>query len=242
MFRFFEEETFVKIFRNGEIRLMSNEYYATGSFDPIAQKSGELYNNKFDSTEGHSYVVNRENDKIEETKEYKISEGFSMTLSPEVKRVVLRSPNLNSKTKIMSFTLLNDEEIPDKKFGTVIDSMKDDLGKYYVCFTNPAEFIRRVKNKLDEMMKEGTVKRYKFAEPNYMITRPFEGATGPFDKPDGLAWQREVRLYVETTQEKDPFWVKIGSIKDITCWGKTEDMKNGYIKDDDTIVLPNHQV
>lgn len=44
-------------------------------------------------------------------------------------------------------------------------------------------------------------------------------------KPNGLSWQREYRLAVDTVDISNPFYIDIGDIRDITMWGKVDDLK-----------------
>ena len=76
----------------------------------------------------------------------------------------------------------------------------------------------------------------------YYDSDNFNGFYNPFKKPDGLSWQREYRLAVNTVDMQDPFYIDIGNISEITIWGKFEDLKQGYIVDNSNIFIPNYEL
>lgn len=73
----------------------------------------------------------------------------------------------------------------------------------------------------------------------YCDINKFSGFMKVFEKPDGLSWQREYRLAVTTVDISDPFYIEIGDIRDITVWGKVDDLKKGYIVNDLNVFIPN---
>lgn len=234
-FKFFSNSEYLKEFRSGKIRFMGAEFYATLDEGTPYQ----LYTNRYDSTEGNSYLVNRNNG-VDKEETFEVTNDLSITISPAVKSFVLRSSELNSQNKIVSFYAIENKDIPDGNFKTALDTMKNSLGDYYICFLDMLAFERRLTYKLDELVKEGKVKYYRFAPVNYEKTDDYAGKMYPFTKPEGLYWQHELRFLVLTVNEPDPFIIDIGSIEDITCWGEVKDLKNGYVKNEYEIFLPNH--
>ncbi len=232
LFKFFEKPEYVEEFRKGRIRLMSAYYYAT------LEQSTQLYNNRFDSTEGKSFLFHNTNPEKEITLSF--ANGVTMQLGRGVQSIVFNSGEPNEQIKLSCYYALKKEDFPDGKFKTALDTMQDSLGDYYIAFCNPAAFVYRVQDSIDKMKKEGKVLGFSFKTVRYYDTERLNGFSYPLDKPDGLSWQREYRLIVNTVKQADPFYIDIGSLEDITIWGKKIDLENGFVEDETNIFIPNH--
>jgi len=74
----------------------------------------------------------------------------------------------------------------------------------------------------------------------YYNAEKFSGFPHPLDKLDGLSWQNEYRLIINTICEPYPLYINIGDIRNITVWGMKEDFYNGYVENETSNFIPNH--
>lgn len=232
LFKFFDCPKYVEEYRTGKIRLMSAYHYAT------LESNAGFYNNRYDITEGQTYVIHRDNPDQSDT--YKWGNG-RLTLNAGVIATCFNGATPNKQLKLSCFYALKRTDIHDGKFANALSTMKSSLGEYYCFFTDPTEFLRRIQVKLTELMDNGILRQYKADRVNYYDFEHFTGVSNPFYKPNGLDWQREYRLLLQTINQPDPFYIDIGDIKGITVWGEKKDLMNAYISGDDTIVIPNNQ-
>lgn len=232
LFKFLSKESYVEEFRMGKIRLMSAYYYAT-----LEQAKDSFCNNRFDATDGKSFLLNRENAK--EAMDIQFANNTKIQIGPGVESILINSEGSSKQLKISCYYALNRADIREGKFKNVLDTMEDSLGDYYITFLDPSEFARRVQNEVEKLKIQGIVKDFGMKCVEYYDANKFTGVAGPFLKPDILKWQREYRLLIETIEQSDPFYIDIGDIRDITMWGKVEDLYNGYIVDENTTYLPN---
>lgn len=232
LFKFFEKPEYIEEFRKGKLRLMSAYYYAT------LEQSARFYNNRFDATEGQTFLFHNPNP--EEGKVITFGNGTTMKLGKGVQTVFANSADPNQQIKLSCYYAVKKEDIPDGKFKTVLDTMQDDLGDYYIAFIDPAAFAYRIQDSIEAMKKDGIVLDFSLNSVRYYDINHFNGFSNPLDKPDGLSWQREYRLIVNTVNQPDPFYIDIGNIEDITFWGKKDDLKKGYLVDETTIYVENY--
>ena len=235
LFKFFTNEQYIETFRMGHIRLMSTYYYAT------LNEEGELkdlYNNRYDLTEGRSLLINKD---YQGTLSVKFGNEMKIYAGPGVERMAINSEEESGKYKISCFYTIENKDIPSGNFGEVIKTMQHSLGNYYIAFLNPAVFTHKVQDKVNELIAQGIVENFKMDYVKYYDAEKYVGITNPFQKPDKLKWQREYRLLLKTKNVQDPFILNIGDIHGITGWGKVEDLCQGYIVNDATIYIPNIQ-
>lgn len=231
LFKFFEKEEYIDEFRQGRIRLMSAYYYAT------LEQTAELYGNRFDITEGKTFIYNNLPSKKETIK---FNNSMEIELGDGVQKIVVNSGNPNQQVKVSCYYVIEKNDIPDGKFGTVLDTMKESLGKYYIFFADPAKFAYKVQDCMGKLKEINQVKDFSLNKVTYCDINNFNGFLKVFEKPNGLSWQREYRLAVDTVDISDPFYIDIGDIRDITMWGKVDDLKKGYIVDDTNVFIPNY--
>lgn len=232
LFKFLEKPEYVEEFRNGNIRLMSAFHYAN------LEQSGMLYNNRHDVTEGETFIFH--NPTLEHEKTIQFGNGTTMKLGAGVQRIVANSGSPNEQIKLSCYYSIENKDIPDGKFKTVLDTMQDSLGDYYIAFCNSETFAYRVQDAINRLKKEGKATDFTLNHVQYYDVEHFSGFSYPLNKPDGLSWQREYRLVVNTINQPDPFYINIGNIKDITIWGKKTDLEKGYIENESTIFIPNY--
>ena len=233
LFKFFTEEKFIDEFRKGRIRLMSAYHYAT------LEQTAELYNNRYDVTEGKTFIYNNP---LSEEKNIRFGSDIEIELGKGVRNIVVNSGNPNQQIKLSCYYVIEKNDIPDGKFKTVLDTMEDSLGEYYMFFIDPAKFAYKVQDCMNELKKENIVIDFSLNRVTYYDVDNFTGFSDPFKKPNGLFWQREYRLAVNTIDMPDPFYIEIGDISDITIWGKIEELKQGYIVDDSKVFIPNFRL
>lgn len=220
LFRFFSKAKYLKEFINGNVRMMSSYYYATLEFGGT-----QLFNNRFDLTEGISYVIN--NPSCQATKRHE--KDFDIVLGQGVKRICINSANPNDDLKLSCYYYIDKSMVPNGNLSTELKRMGDNLGDYYCLFINPAEFALRCKHELDSRIVTGELNWYKSGFVNYKSLDVYQGFSDPFIKPDGLSWQNEYRYVVRTIHKPDPFYLNIGSIKDIIVCGRKNDLLEGRI-------------
>lgn len=233
LFKFFEKEEYIDEFRQGRIRLMSAYHYAT-----LEQAAG-LYNNRYDVTEGKTFIYNNT---LAERKTIKFGNGIEIELGNGIRNIVVNSGNPNQQIKLSCYYTIDKSDVPDGKFKTILSTMEDSLGEYYIFFTDPAKFANKIEDCMNKLKKENKVIDFSLNRVTYYDVDNFNGFSNPFKKPDGLSWQREYRLAVNTVDMQDPFYIDIGNISDITIWGKFEDLKQGYIGDNSNIFIPNYKL
>lgn len=231
LIKFFDDPRWVNEYRSGRIRMMSAYHYAT------LEHGSEWFDNRYDITEGLSYVVNR--DSTVHSDEYNLGHA-TMILGSGVKSMCLNSSQPNKQIKISCFYSIKYKDIPDKRLITSLSTMKQSLGEYYCLFINPEEFLMRVKRKLDELICKNAIHNYSSDYVKYCDINTLNGYSDPFTKPDGLYWQKEYRLLVHTINEDDQFYIEVDDLKDITIWGNKRDLMQGYIKNDDEIYVPGY--
>lgn len=232
LFKFFDDPKYIEEFRNGKIRLMSAFHYAN------IEHSAPLYNNRFDLTEGESFIFH--NNTPEDEKTIHFGNGTTMKLGIGVQSLVANSGTPNEQIKLSCYYAIEREDIPDGKLQTALDAMQGDLGDYYIFFHDPEAFAHRVQKSLNRAEEEGKVVDFALKKVRYYDVEHFNGFSLPFDKPDGLSWQKEYRLAVNTVGQPDPFYVDVNNLKDITIWGKKSDLERGFVVDESTIFIPNH--
>lgn len=235
LFKFFSKEKYVHSFREGKIRMMSAYHYA--NFDGEVKK--DICNNRYDATEGKSILINRKN--AESPFVINFAGKTEVKLASGVESFLLNTAGASGQLKISCYYALQNNDFPSGKFKEALDTMEDSLGDYFIVFTNPAEFARRVQKEVDRLKAKCIVKDFGMKCVEYFDSDTFSGITTPFQKPAKLSWQREYRLLIETINERDPFILDIGDISDIALWGRIEDLYNGYVVDDVTMYIPNIQ-
>lgn len=229
LIKFFEEPGHVNEYRRGKIRLMSCYHYAT------LEQSTKLCNNRDDSTEGATYLINR--DYVNKSDTYNLGNS-KVTLGEGVKTMCFNSAKLNQQLKISCYYALMSSDMPDDKINTALSTMKHSLGEYYCVITDTRVFTSRIQRKLNELLNNGTIIKSEADLVKYYDARTFTGLTAPFNKPDCLSWQKEYRILVQTVNEKDPFYIDIGDISDITICGTKKDLEQGYANGNE-LTIPN---
>lgn len=230
LIRFFQKAKYLNEFRKGEIRMMSAYYYAS-----LERGCKQLYNNRYDFTEGVSYIYNNTSREEVSLKE----PNFEIKLGDGVESICINSTEPNLQIKLSCYYYLSKSKIIDGNFFTELSAHKGDLGNYYCLFTNPKDFLLRCDSKLKSYIAVNKVKQYSSGFPTYDNIDNAQGFLGPFVKPDGLSWQNEFRLVVSTNNEPDPFYLSVGDLTGISVCGKREDILKGRVVDNDTIIIPN---
>lgn len=230
-FKFFDKEEYIELFRNGKIRMMSADYYAT-----MEHPSG-LCSNRDDATEGKAFLFN--NPDIDNGGIIKFP-NQTIEYASGIESILLSDTSYNKDIKISCYFSINDREIPMGRFEKAIENMKDSLGEYYLFFLDFEMFQRKILNKAEKQKRDGQVKGIGMDFVRYYDVYNWRGVTGPFDKPNVLEWQKEFRIMIQTIKKPDPYIIDIGDIRDITVWGKVSDLKEGYIVKEGEVCLPNH--
>lgn len=230
LLRFFPKAKYLNEFRCGAIRMMSAYYYATLKFG-----GKSLYDNRFDLTEGMSYLYNNSTGNAIELTE----DAFNIKLGNGVKQICINSEHPNSQIKLSCYYHLEKIKIPDGKFASELLRMGDDLGEYYCLFTDPRDFLMCVDNRLKQLMANKRIKQYQSGAADYLPVEKTNGFSTPIQKPEGLKWQNEYRIIVNTVCESDPFFININNIQNISVCGKKSDLLCGRVVNEDTIQIPN---
>lgn len=241
--RFFDKKEYLDAFRNGEIRMMSTYYYKHLE----KRKLDVLYNNKFDSLENSLYVLNR-NPKEKEMPNNMVKiyteDNFGIEVSTKMKLcnpIIISNDELDKEIKMSCYYVIPSNEIMGKKFSYILDTMKDELGKYYCIIIDKEKFITKFAKAIRCGLIDKTIKKALDCDyAKYKDEKSYNGRWNPLLKPLGLSWQKEFRFLLQTKKE-DPFYIKLGDIKNITGCGLVNDLKDSYVESDGTIVINNLQ-
>jgi hypothetical protein len=99
-----------------------------------------------------------------------------------------------------------------------LDPRFKNFGDTIILIENPNEFLNRVKEEL-----KGKNYKYTIGLVNYYDPDTFNGPLTVFSKKNKLAYQNELRILIYN-KNNEPIKIYIGSIKDIACKFKIEDL------------------
>lgn len=237
LIKFFDNKDFVESFRKGKLRMMSTKYYKE------LEKTNKLYNNRYDSLENSHSLYNPNQDgkilfkeplKFGNEEYPKMRLGNCTVSSP----VIISSNTSDEMTKITCMYSILWEDLVDGKLSSCLSTMEDNLGDYYCFVTNLDEFLYRIQIGILKYAEKRIVRNGFIDFVKYVDEFDHNGLYGPFCKPSGLSWQREARIKLET-RNVDPFWLDVGSLKDVTIWGKKKDLLNATLDKDKQLRIDN---
>lgn len=239
--RFFDEEDYVKQFRSGNLRFMSSSYYSTLESNSKSKRLPPV-SNKRDMTDGMAFILNQNLSPSEKIQTYHLPDGQTLSVGSSIKNAIYTNTSFNFQYKILCLCAFSRSSVSDGSFKSLLDTMKQSLGKYYCLFIDPAAFLKAVALCAHQLINLGVAKSFRGSKVNYSYDHTKDSCiVGPFSKPISLSWQTEYRILIETFNSPDPFIFPIGNISSITIWGKTEDLYQG-IWDEKGIKIPNfHQ-
>ncbi len=114
-----------------------------------------------------------------------------------------------------------------KEDGRMFEEEIKDFGENFLAIGDIKVFFQKLNSALKDLHANGTIEGADAQRVSYFDEVSYDGEVGPFRKSSRYKHQKEWRLIIRKVQEdREPFVLDIGSIKEITILGETKDFKN----------------
>jgi len=216
------DKTAMALIKFGELEHMQKLY-----------KDGEIFLNTI------SYFKNLEDKKLRGDRDENITQNLQ---SSKIKLFIngnhvkgvsgsikINDYQKNKFTHVFSMSALcSDAEI----INPVFDGKVKEFGGEAVFIYNVKEFLSRLINASNQLIKEGILECFEADVVKYYDFGKHHGNLDSFSKSQDYSFQKEWRLCMRLFDNSSPCIIRIGNISDIAEIIKSEDFFNGKIKFD----------
>ena len=235
--KFLDECPHAESFQDGHMLMNSAHYF---NIDIPHKENIDLFDGRWNTYDSASFVFNPDKDGNVDLSNIDNPPFKSLWIHPQssMSPLIVTFDKISTRTKLLCLYGLNR---PDLCVGKMRDSISekilDQLGQYYVMILDTESFFGKVRESFKKYDDMGSLIKAGWGPMHYIDEFEHNGPHGTFVAPEGLSYLKEFRVFVQATQESDPFWFEIGDLSSISVIGKTSDLLDTEVREDKSFTL-----
>jgi len=217
------EKEVLSIIKIGAHKFMETFFYEGEMyFDTVDSfRKKDINQERFDTHEGATEIeqINWMKLRAEDGKEFEFSKNNPNHIHLSSAYLLIHGDS--EQGNIYSCTAVTYDTIENFK---ILDTRFRSFGDVVIIIQNPREFINRVTTELKRRNYDHLIRLVNYYEPTEMSSY-----LSVFEKKSLHSYQNEIRIWIKNFEGK-PIKIHIGSIKDIACRFKMEELMNSQNK------------